>query len=122
MCDFKKLLVLAGTWDSEGRLNPESTSCVVRLLGVPALGDSGPLSSAAFLWPRADTWKTTDSHSDVKLETNSSTIACSLLLMSIMGGRSTGSDEDDIFDVCDTWDRPGKAETLKPFAFDCHKH
>ena len=62
------------------------------------------------------------SHSDFKEETNSSTIACSLLLMSSMGGRSTCEFVNEIFDVCDTWDRPGNAVTLEPFSLFCHTH
>ena len=49
-------------------------------------------------------------------------MACSLLLMSSMGGRSFGSADDDILDVCDTWDRPGNAVTLETISLFCHTH
>ena len=57
-----------------------------------------------------------ESHSDDKLETNSSTNACSLLLMSSMGGRSTRPSDDEIFDDCDVCVRRGSAVNLVPFS------
>ena len=52
------------------------------------------------MWASAETDCASESYSDDKLETNSSTSACSLLLMSIIGGRSTRPSEDEIFDDC----------------------
>lgn len=83
-------------WLLAGRLNPFKTSVGERLLDLGATAASGPLFDATYIRGWLVTLCARESHWEARLETNSSTIACSVLLISIMGRRSMGAVGEDV--------------------------
>ena len=120
--DFPSLTSGSVTRMSVGLFSPFNTSVAVRLLSLGATVDSGALSRARKMWARAETLFAKESHSECKLETNSSTKACSLLLMSSMGGLEDGSLVEEILDAGEASDRRDRALPLLPCSACCTTH
>ena len=106
----------------EGLLNPFNTSDVVRLLYLWVCPSSIALSRATYIWASLEVLFVREPHSDDRLETNLSTNACSLLLMSSIGVRSTRPSDEEIFEDVEVCVRRGSAVTLMSFPFCCSKN
>lgn len=110
MCDFPSLWWEPILCISDGLFNPLNTSAAVRLLCLWLFPADGELKGARYNCDVVETLFASESHTDDKCETNSSTKACSLLEISNMVGRSEGAFDEEIFEACDACVRRGSEE------------